>query len=204
MYHAKLLARVLHVSVDCLLDTENESAETVVETMRIGGAAFDLVEKPAAILAGLILYAKDFPDLSAFHAAIDSVSRDDEQAVYESLAEPVLPICDMHISVNFWREEESRAFGFVREVLTEAQPTGVDVYKLPASLYIRAYTDSPTALLMAKESCETWELFAYIREYFMPSRGFRMAEHGAQELEIFDTFEHKMGYAYMPVVPCEK
>ena len=26
-----------------------------------------------------------------------------------------------------------------------------------------------------------------------------MAQNGAQELEVFDTFEHISGYAYMPI-----
>ena len=74
------------------------------------------------------------------------------------------------------------------------------MYKNPASLYIRAHTDKSAAQLMAKEQCEIWELFAYIRDYFMPANSFKMAENGAQELEVFDTFEHKSGYAYMPVL----
>lgn len=56
------------------------------------------------------------------------------------------------------------------------------------------------AQLMTKEECETWELFTYIRDYFMPNHGFTMADNGAQELEVFDTSEHRSGYAYMPVM----
>ena len=55
---------------------------------------------------------------------------------------------------------------------------------------------------MLKEQCETWELFAYIRNYLMPSHGFRMAENGAKELEVFDTSKHETGYVYMPVMRC--
>lgn len=33
----------------------------------------------------------------------------------------------------------------------------------------------------------------------MPAHGFITAQNGAQELEIFDTFEHKSGHVYMPV-----
>ena len=33
----------------------------------------------------------------------------------------------------------------------------------------------------------------------MPSYNFKMAENGAQEMEMFDTFDHSSGYAYMPV-----
>ena len=110
-----------------------------------------------------------------------------------------MPLTDIQLSVNFWRDESSRAFGSVREVTTEDQPEGVDVYKMPASLYIRAYTDKGTAQLIAKEKCEIWELFAYIRDFFMPAHGSTMADNGAQELEVFDSFEHRTGYAYMPV-----
>lgn len=36
----------------------------------------------------------------------------------------------------------------------------------------------------------------------MPGHNYKMAENGAQELEVFDTSEHKSGYAYMPVARC--
>ena len=201
VYNLKLLAIVLHVSVDCLLDTENETAEKVIETININGAVFEVVEKPATILAGKIIYAKDFIDISDFNSAIEEVMAKDAPFDVGLLTDPVFPINDIHLSVNFWRSEKSRAYGFVSEVLTDCQPKNIDVYKMPASLYIRAYTNKSTAQLMSKEQCEIWELFAYIRDYFMPAHGFKMAENGAQELEVFDTFEHKSGYAYMPVIP---
>ena len=200
VYNLRLLAIVLNISVDCLLDTENETAEKVIETININGAVFEIVEKPETILAGKIIYAKDFSDISGFNSAIDAVASEGEPFDAGLLKDAVLPINDIHLSVNFWLSEKSRAFGFVREVLTECQPEGIDVYKIPASLYIRTYTNKFTAQLMSKEQCEIWELFAYIRNYFMPSHGFKMAENGAQELEVFDTFEHTTGYAYMPVM----
>ena len=152
------------------------------------------------ILAGKIIYAKDYEDISGFDDAIGEVSDAKKQIIYKLLKEPVLPVFDINLSVNFWREEKYRAYGFVRQVTTEQQPEGADVYKIPSSLYIRAYTNKATAQLIAKEQCEVWELFAYIRNFLMPAHGFKMAQNGAQELEVFDTFEHKSGYAYMPVV----
>ena len=200
VYNLRLLAIVLNVSVDCLLDTENETAEKVIETININGAVFEIVEKPETVLAGKIIYAKDFSDISDFNSAIDAIANEGDPYDAGLLKDAVLPINDIHLSVNFWLSEKSRAYGFVREVLTECQPQGIDVYKIPASLYIRAYTNKFTAQLMSKEQCEIWELFSYIRDYFMPAHGFKMAENGAQELEVFDTFEHKSGYAYMPVM----
>lgn len=200
VYNLKLLAQILRVSVDSLLDTEIQSPEKIVETITIGGVRFEIVEKPETILAGKIIYAKDFPNADSFHSAIDSLSEEEKQAVFDQLKESVLPIYDINLSVNFWLSVKQRAYGFVREVLTEEQPDGVEVYKMPASLYIRAHTGKETAQLISKEECEIWELFAYIRDFFMPAHGFAMAQNGAQELEVFDTFEHKSGYAYMPVV----
>lgn len=200
IYNLKLLAQVFHISVDSLLDTEIEKSERIIETIKIGGATFEIIEKPETILAGKIIYAKDFSGEEEFNSAIDGLSDDEKQAAFGRLAECVKPVCDITLSVNFWQDVKHRAYGFVREILTEEQPDGIDVFKNPASLYIRAYTDKETAQLISKEQCEIWELFAYIRDYFMPSHGFEMARNGAQELEMFDTFEHKSGYAYMPVV----
>lgn len=199
IYNLKLLARVLNVSVDCLLDTENDGGEKVVDTVKIGGAVFEIVEKPETVFAGKMFYAKDFSDISAFNSAVDAFAADGENSAYDSFTNAVLPISDIHLSVNFWLSEKERAYGFVREVSDENQPEGVDIYKMPASLYIRAYTDNSAAQLLSKEQCEIWELFAYIRDYFMPAHGFKMADNGAQELEVFDTSEHSTGYAYMPV-----
>lgn len=200
VYNLKLLAQILRISVDSLLDTEIQSPEKIVETLTIGGAHFEVVEKPETILAGKMIYAKDFSSEDSFNFAIDSLSKEEKQAAFAKLREIVLPIYDVNLSVNFWLDVKQRAYGFVREVTTADQPDGVDIYKMPASLFIRAYTDKETAHLISKEQCEIWELFAYIRDFFMPAHGFAMAQNGAQELEVFDTFEHKSGYAYMPVV----
>lgn len=200
IYNLKLLGKILRTPVDTLLNTENDDSETVTEVIKIGGAEFEIIEKPETILAGKIIYAKDFETIEAFHHAIETVTEEEKQAALSSLQETVLPVTDIYLSVNFWLARERQAYGFVREVGTGKQPEGIDIYKIPASLYIRAYTSKGNAQLIAKEECETWELFAYIRDFFMPAHGFKMAENGAQELEVFDSSEHKTGYAYIPVV----
>ena len=141
---------MLNVSADCLLDTENDGGEKVVDTVKVGGAVFEIVEKPETVFAGKMLYAKDFSDISAFNSAIDAFAADGEDTAYDLLTDAVLPVYDIHLSVNFWLSEKKRAYGFVREVSNENQPDGVDVYRMPASLYIRAYTDSSAAQLLAK------------------------------------------------------
>lgn len=201
VYHLKLLSQVLKVSADHLLANDEIQEERIVESIRIGETVFDVVEKPAMILAGRIIYAKDFDSMDAFDKTIEEVAAH-ENMIYSPLTDIVYPISDIRLSVNFWREESLRAYGFVREVTNDQQAEEVDIFHVPASLYIRAYTDRASAQLLLKEQCETRELFAYIRNYLMPSHSFLMAKNGAQELEVFDTSKHETGYVYMPVMRC--
>lgn len=199
LYHFHILARFFHVSADSLLEIESDNAEHVIETIRVGGAVFEVVKRPEVILAGKIFYAKDYPGIEDFYSAVDSVDSDQRALISQRIVAARLPAYDITLSVNFWLDEASRAMGFVRETSEEHQPEGIDVFKMPAALFIRGYTDQDTARLLAKETCAPWELFAYIRNYILPTYGYKMAENGAQEMEIFDVAGHSTGYAYMPV-----
>ena len=198
VYNLKLLGRLYRVSVDNLLETENDTCEKIVQTIKIGEAVFEVLERTETIFAGKFLYARNYSDLKDFHVAMGEIEK---QASYNLIIEPILPVTDIGISINFFLFDEwqKHGYGFVRETITENQPEGIDVFKMPASLFIRAYTNKHTAMLVSKEQCEIWELFSYIREYFMPAHGFKMADNGAQEMEVYDTAEHKVGYVYMPV-----
>lgn len=189
-----LLARLLSISADELLGID--AGEQTVRRIQVGGAVIELVRRPETLYAGKIVYARDHED---FDKAIGQMVDGPERAVYDSVHAPLLPIRDIHLSVNFWLPKEQRAYGFVRETASDGQPEGLDVYRMPASLFLRAHADAATASLLAKETCEVWELFAYLRDYVMPAQGLRMNENGAQEMEVFDTFDHRSGYAYLPV-----
>lgn len=200
VYNLKLLGQLLQTSIDSLLEDKNSKTEKVVETIEIGKAQFEILEKPETILAGKILYAKDFTSMKRFYSAIEKTNTGGKKEIYAAIHQAVPPLYDIHLSVNFWRAEKLRAFGFVRETASLEQPEGTDVYVMPASLYIRAYTNKATAQLLSKDACEIWELFAYLRNFFMPTHNFKMAENGAQEMEVFDTSENKTGLAYMPIL----
>ena len=189
-----LLARLLRISADELLGMEK--GEQIIRRIQVGSAVIELVRKPETMYAGKILYARDCRD---FNEAIERMAGQPERDIYDSVQAPVLPVRDIHLSVNFWLSEDQQAYGFVRETTTDEQPKGLKVYRMPASLFLRARTDAATACLLAKESCEIWELFAYLRNYVMPAQGLRMNDNGAQEMEVFDTSDHRSGYAYLPV-----
>lgn len=199
--HLLLLGRTLRISVDALLGAE--TGESLLRTIRVGGACFALVRRPETILAGCILYARDYESFGAFDEAIGKVTDADRLRVLSRLEGVTLPAFDIHLSVNFWRPVQTRAYGFVREVTTAEQPEGVQVYRMPESLYLRARNDVAAAQLIARKKCEMWELFAYMREYVMPSQRLAMADNGAQELEVCDAPENGLGWAYIPVKATE-
>ena len=189
-----LLATLLETSADELLGMVER--EQVVKRIQVGGASIELVKRPETLYAGRIIYARDCEN---FDEEIGRVMGQSERAIYDQIHAPVLPLKDIHLSVNFWLPEEQRAYGFVRETTSDAQPQGLDVYRMPASLFLRARAEPGMARLLAKEKCEVWELFAYLRDYVMPAQGLRMNANGAQEMEVFDTIDHLTGCAYMPV-----
>lgn len=188
---------MLRVSVDALLGVE--TGERVLCAICVGSAVFGVVKRPETILAGRILYARDYDSFGAFDEAIGSVTEAERAEVFGCLVQARLPTFDVRLSVNFWRPVEERAYGFVREVATAEQPQGVQVFRMPESLYLRARNDAAAAQLIAKERCELWELFAYIREFVMPAQGFVMADNGAQEMEVIDAPGGGAGWAYLPV-----
>ena len=159
LFHFQILVQFYHVSADSLLEIEPENSEHVIETIKVGGAVFEVVKRPEAIFAGKMFYARNYPSIEDFYAAVDSVDFNQRTLVSQKIA----------------------------------------AAKLPASLFVRGYTDQDTARLLAKETCAPWELFAYIRNYILPTYGYKMAENGAQEMEVFDVAGHDTGYAYMPV-----
>ena len=89
VYNLKVLGQLLHISVDTLLATENDNFERVIETIKIGGAEFEIVEKPETILAGKVIYAKDYEDIDGFNCAIEAVTGEEKQVVLNSIRENI-------------------------------------------------------------------------------------------------------------------
>jgi len=169
--------------------------EKIIETITHNGAIFEIVERPETVFAGKAYYA----------ASKDGFQTDDEE-MNKALDNVLSPrpfagaIQAAVISVDFWKHNpEQIGLIFAKETETKSQPEGVDVFVMPASLFIRCYTDADAARLLKKETCAPWELFAFIRHEVMPKHGLAMADNGAQEIEYYDNAERSRGYAYIPV-----
>jgi len=188
VYNLKLLSQLLRVSVDALLETGVE--DKIIETYKIEKAVFELVERPAIIYAGKM--AEESNDFAG------------EPENYDKIAERVLPEYDIHISLNFWSGGKPKKIFFARETTTETQPDGIEIYKIPAGLFLRAYADKNTAGIIGKDMCEPWELFSYMWNYVMPKYKLKEARNAGGEdnqIEIYDsvTGNHGSGWAYAAV-----
>jgi len=184
-YNLKLLGKIYQVSVDSLLDVDNSEseAEKVIETYKIENAVFELVQRPETVYAGKMV---------------------EQTEIFDNLAGRVLPERDIHISYNFWSDGKEKKIFFGREVTTENQPGGVDVYKMPAGLFLRVYTDKNNAGIIGKDMCEPWEFFSFMWNYIMPKYRLKKALNADGEdnqIEIYDSFNgsHGSGWGYAAV-----
>jgi hypothetical protein len=174
--------------------------DKVVKIHIYKGAVVELVERPETLYAGKSVFAASpVDDLSSdWGERLAAQGTED----FSRVADKVQPEYDVHISVNFCHPGQAApGYVFGREVTSENQSEGVDVYEMPASLFLRMYSDKAAARLLKKEACEPWELFAHLRRKVMPQYGYAMAKNGAQEIEFYKAGGHARGYAYVPVEP---
>ena len=175
-------------------------SEKVIETYTHKGAIFELVERPETIYAGKSVFTDNLEDGWGERLGMSHV--DD----FGSVVCKVRPEYDVHVSINFWHFGPAAPPGYVfgREVISENQPGGVDVYKVPASLFLRMYSDQSAAKLIRKDTCAPWELFSYILHKIMPKYGFKEPAGTDYEIEIYEPGSHESGYAYVAVEKAEK
>lgn len=196
VYNLKMLGKLFQVSVDSLLEDEIKP-EKIIETINIDGIIFEVVERPESIFAGKFVHAKSLNDNFDLTPSLNQIQK---KYALDNVIGCVNPERNIVVSINYWLVgNKLHGMGFVKETTTECQPDGVDVFKMPLSLFVKVYIDNNAAKLLAKDECEPWEFFSYIRSHVMPGRGYKMAENGAQELEILDNDKHKSGYIYVPV-----
>jgi len=148
---------------------------------------FELVEKPATIYAGKILY----PDKED-----DNWFADYEKNVLK-LNDAVET--DWMICMNIEDDAPSR-YLWCREVMTDNQPEEVDWYKVPASLYIRLRKNDHNVLKYVEKECcyQTSDLYPIIYD-FIEKHGFRAVQKGVKEIECNYAKNMDLAYAYVAI-----
>ena len=195
VYYLKLLGRLYRVSVENLLGVGGDN-EKILQTIKIEEAVFEVVDKPVTIYAGKFFYAKDYVD-SKTGMNIDLYNLEinwDALKPNENVKEPVYPIQDVGIAINYFLDDERKhGYGYGRETLTENQPEGIEILKMPASLYVKAYVDEHMSMLLSNPNDIVAEVFPYIWDNIMPKHGLKIAENGAQDIEIYDSVQYRPG-----------
>ena len=128
---------------------EGISIDKIVETYDIGGATIELIDRPEIIFAGAIGFASKIgeePDIDYIAQRMHHYDENHAQfqnpitRMIENKTEPVFDIC---ISIDYWRGKTARwGMMFAHEVSTKKQPWGVDIFTLPAGLYLRVLNDA--------------------------------------------------------------
>jgi hypothetical protein len=166
--------------------------ETIIETLTIEGTVFELIEKAETIYAGKLGYATNLVDETDIGKLFD------EYIKLPPMQKCTEPDWYIAISIDYCRNDVPKGFMFAKEVETDTQEEGIDIYKIPASLFIRVLNDRNSAKILGKDECGTWELFGIIKEQAMSKFDCKLAETGAPELEC--DYKHEMHYAYVPVI----
>lgn len=173
------------------------SAEPVADTIRYGDVIFEVINLPETIFAGKVAYANDLvsePDIGKLLNEVRSGN------LLSQVNEPASPGWDAAVSIDYWRNGAvPRGMMFAWETVSDRQPSAIDVYKMPASMFMRVFNNENAAKMLNKSRCDIWELFGLMKTTVMPANGYEFCENGAQEFEYYNWNLYKNGFAYVPV-----
>jgi hypothetical protein len=170
--------------------------EKLVETIIYNDVVFEVVERPEILWVGKIAYASNNTD----EPDIGKLLNEYRALVPVEKLELINPDWSAAISIDYWQGEAAPCgMMFGQETYSDKQDERYDLYKIPASLFIRVQNNAEAAKFFGRDIQGTWELFGVIKEQVMPKYGYKFNENGAQEIEYAN---HKDGiqYAYVPVI----
>ena len=112
--------------------------EKLVEVIEHNGIRFEVVACPEALWCGALAYAQNCTD----EPDIDSLLKRYQAHVSVEKKQVIHPEWSGCISIDYWPGGSTpRGMMFMQQVATEEQDKVHDVYRTPASLYIRAWCD---------------------------------------------------------------
>lgn len=119
------------------------SAESVIDILRYGDVVFEVINLPETIFAGKVAYANDLvsePDIGKLLNEVRSGN------LLSLVNESASPGWDTAVSIDYWCSGAvPRGMMFARETVTDEQPSAVDVYKMPSSMFMRVLLDENAA-----------------------------------------------------------
>ncbi len=168
--------------------------ETLTDIIFDKGIRFDIVKKEESIWCGALGYAADLtaePDIEGLLARYQALI----SAEKRELVSPDWSGC---LSIGYWPGGDvPRGIMFMQQVAAEEQDKRYDLYKTPASLYIRVHYDSAEIpeKLLRKEQCGVFELYGPIHE-LAEKNGYEALSPVSYEFEYYGS---KSCYAYCAV-----
>lgn len=157
--------------------------ETLVDTVFEKGIRFDIVKRDEAIWCGTLGYAAnltDEPDIQGLIAGYEALASMEKR----KLVSPDWSGC---LSISYWPGGEApHGIMFMQQVAATEQDERYDVYKTPASLYIRIHYDSAEVpeKLLGKGQCQVFELYGPIHELAV-KQGYEAVSPAGIEFEYY-------------------
>lgn len=170
--------------------------DKIIETISYNGASFEVVERPEVLWVGKIAYATNLTD----EPDIGKLLNEYRELLPVAKLDRINPDWDAAISIDYWRGGAApRGMMFAQETTSEKQDSQYDIFKMPASLFMRILNNTQAAQLLNKDTCELWEFFCLMNEVVMPKYGYQFNENGAQEIE-YCCHKDNIAYAYVPII----
>lgn len=174
--------------------------EKLVQTIMFKGVKFEVIERSGVIWVGCAEYAVNNaaePDVAA------ALRRFREELIDVPKHEIIHPDCSAALSIHYTCDDKPCGLMFAQESYSEKQDKRYDVYKSPASLFIRVQQSPDVEKLSGRQIEGPWELFSIIKEQVMPEYGYTLNADKVPEIEYYN---HKDGvcYAYVPVAKTRK
>lgn len=169
--------------------------EKLVQTIIFKGVKFEMIERPEVIWVGCVDYADNNTDESDIGATL---KRYREELINVSKQELINPDCSAALSFHYNCTDKPCGIMFAQETYSDKQDERYDLYKMPASLFVRMQQSTEAEKLLGREIQGVWELFGIIKEQMMPEYGYKFND-AVPEIEYYNN-KNGTGYAYVPIV----
>lgn len=164
--------------------------DKLVETIEIGSAIFEVMERPEVIWVGTL---EQQYDTEIERLAHNALLRFQELGPQAPKVDRINPDWVADITFNIHCNSATRPYGVMygqETYSSESQDERYNIFTQPAGLYMRVQNNENAAALFDKEQCENHELIGYIRSVVASQNGYKIPDELDLTLEYHNNDVH--------------